>query len=847
MPRLNTSTAVQKRIEHLLVTLLAYANDELPEFDRLRERLKVRWLDKESKRPKLIVETELRFLAELVFQRQSTRLKETIKQDLQVLRKFLQILEDNRTKTQGSAHWHFTLTLWDRSPEKNRLPLRQEWQRRKSRSGSVSSAASHLPGTPGPDYSAGKKTPLNLQPETSQPIQTASASGSFSQAANAASLWSNLPTCDYPIFVGRQWQLKQLLTWLERDNSVAHISIEGIGGAGKTSLMLETAYHCLDASRSASDPDRLKLSEYPGFEAFIFTSAKPQRFTPSGILPRFRRERTLGHIFRAIARTLNCPEILTGDFDDQLDAVQASLGQQRTLLMIDNLETVEDLQDILAFLYELPATVKTMVTSRDRTHLGAVLRLDPLPAADSLQFVQTYARLKAVPLTPDNAQKLYQGTGGIPAAMVYAIGQLANGYQVEDVPSQLTLTSGDFCRFYFKRAIEPLQGQAAYPLLMALSLFPQPALREAVAQVAASGPETADGLARLDQLSLVRQEGNRYDMLPLTRDYVQAELAACSEFERTARERWLDWHLHFLQQHSTDDWQEWSDTQALETERENLTAAVEWCIDQNLYDRFNAFWQHLRGWMHFGGYWNQRLSWMDWLIQAAQERQDLATVTTAMFEKGRTLALIDRLDQQDAAIALFETVWSLSSDRDRTLRFAVAANSVSLCLRRQQFEDAQSWLQRGQVLSIEGIAGDASIDRHSFQRERIVLRYYQAQLCFQSGHYNRAIALYTEALEQAESISWQRVSHYIRSWLAHLAIAKDNLAEAEQWIAQSLPAAQRHNDRRCIAFCQHSLALIEKARGNPDAARHYARSAQEGFAQLNMFQEAAAMDDLLTH
>ena len=842
MPRLNTSAAVQKRIEHLLVTLLAYANHELPEFDRLREKLKVRWLAEDSQHPKLIVETELRFLLDLLFQKQSARLKETLKQDLQVLRKFLQILEDNRTKTQGSAHWHFTLTLWHRSPEKNLLPLRQAWERCKSKSGSLSSSSFSSSSEAVSSGSIAAETLSNAQLR-----QTEAQSALFNSIAHPVAPCSNLPTCDHPIFVGRQLYLEQLKTWLSLDSSVARISIEGMGGAGKTSLMLEVAHRCLEASRRTAE-DRLELSGYPRFEALIFTSAKPQHFTPSGILPRFKRERTLGHIFRAIAQTLHCPEILAGDFGDQLDAVQASLRRQHTLLMVDNLETVEEPQDILAFLYDLPATVKTIVTSRDRTLLDVAIRLEPLSAADSLDFVRNYAQLKAVQLNRDRAQKLYQGTGGIPAAMVYAIGQLANGYPFEDISPQLSLASSDFCRFYFERSIKPLQGEAAYQLLMALALFPQSALKEAIAQVALSGLDTIDGLARLDQLSLIVRQEDRYDMLPLTRDYVQAELAAHREFEQSARERWLDWHLNFLQQHSSDDsddWQEWSDAQALEAERENLIAVVEWCIDRDRYEDFNAFWQHLKGWMHFGGYWNQRLSWMDWLIQAAQERQDLSATIDALFEKGRTLALIDRVEQQDAAIALFEQAWSLSNRDDRTLRFALASNSVGLCLRRQQFELAQSWLQRGQALSIKELAEKSATDQYAFQRERIVLRYYQAQLCFQTGDHRRARALYTETLEQAEAISWQRATNYIRNWLANVAIATGNLIEAEQWIAQSLPAARLHNDRRCIAFCQRSLARIEQARGNPDAAHAYAQSAREGFAQLNMFQEAAAMDELL--
>ncbi len=484
--------------------------------------------------------------------------------------------------------------------------------------------------------------------------------------------------------------------------------------------------------------------------------------------------------------------------------------------------------------------MKTIVTSRDRIPLDVSIQLDPLAEADRLPFVQHQAQLKAVQLNPDETQALAQGTGGIPAAMVYAMGQLANGYLVQDVLPRLKLASGEFCQFYLEGSVKPLREQAAHKLLMALALFPQPPLRAAVAQVALPDVDTTDGFARLHQLSLVTRQGERCDLLPLTRDYALAELSTDAEFEQEARERWLQWYLRFLQQQSNDDWQEWSTWQALEEERENLTAVVEWCIDQNHYDDFKALWQQLKGWTHFAGYWNERLAWMDWFIQAAQARQDRATVAAALFDQGRTLSLIDRLEQRQVALDLFEQAWNLTSTEDRILRFALAANSIGLCLQQQKLERAKHWFQRGQSLS-----DNCSEAGQPCNREQIVLRYYQAQFCFRSGECDRARELYTEALQQAEASGWQRVTHYIRNWLAEVAIATGNLAAAERLIAQSLPAAQRYRDRRCIAFCQRSLARIAQARGSLEAAHCHAQAAREGFVQLNMPQEAAAMDDLV--
>jgi hypothetical protein len=41
-----------------------------------------------------------------------------IKEALQRLKDWLEILEDNRTKTQGCEDWHFTLKLWSKDNKK---------------------------------------------------------------------------------------------------------------------------------------------------------------------------------------------------------------------------------------------------------------------------------------------------------------------------------------------------------------------------------------------------------------------------------------------------------------------------------------------------------------------------------------------------------------------------------------------------------------------------------------------------------------------------------------------------------------------------------------------------------
>ncbi|NJP12109.1 MAG: ATP-binding protein [Leptolyngbyaceae cyanobacterium RU_5_1] len=206
----------------------------------------------------------------------------------------------------------------------------------------------------------------------------------------------NLPVRDFSELIGRDRELAQLLEILSFDRPMHCISIEGIGGMGKTTLALAAAYHSLQLPQPSAMPKTELLQTQPAFDAIIFTSAKQERLTPQGVLPRLRSERNLQDVFRAIARTLNRSDLLLMDFENQLQHIQDSLSRQSTLLIIDNLETLADWDLILAFLYDLPATVKVVITSRQQSSFAAI-RLEPLAASESLDLIQQQARQRGLP------------------------------------------------------------------------------------------------------------------------------------------------------------------------------------------------------------------------------------------------------------------------------------------------------------------------------------------------------------------------------------------------------------------------------------------------------------------
>ncbi|HEY9709291.1 MAG TPA: NB-ARC domain-containing protein, partial [Oculatellaceae cyanobacterium] len=493
-------------------------------------------------------------------------------------------------------------------------------------------------------------------------------------------IYENLPNRDCTTFIGRQTEIARLLELLSFDHSAHLISIDGIGGVGKTTLVLEAAYRCLQASRGElrehnSDllsgtnndkppPTKADLN-VPIFEAIIFTSAKQHYLTAAGLLPRLKREHTLRDIFRAIAHTLDRSEITYMPAEEQLDLIRDSLVRQRSLLIVDNLETIQDKQDVLSFVYDLPSTVKVVLTTREQA-LFVPIRLESLPEADGLCLINHEAQEKGVTekgvtLSPEEAKALYQKTSGVPAAIVYTIGQLAAGYLLQDVLVKVTNAKGDVARFCFESSVQRLKGQPSHQLLMTLALFPKPVLRETIAHIALSVPDpiiTADGLAQLQQLSLVRQLQGRYSLLPLTREYALAELTIEPQIEQEVRSRWVNWYLSFSEEYGAKDWKEWHlEYTHLELEWENVQAVLEWCAAKERYVNVLALWRQIKGYAHVRGYWDDRLDWTDWLIQAAEQRSDWSTAAEVMYDRGWTLTLMGQPKCLEEASTLLQRAW----------------------------------------------------------------------------------------------------------------------------------------------------------------------------------------------
>jgi hypothetical protein len=797
MPRLSTSVHAKRRVANFLKQLLAYANQEL-EVEPDNERIQVRWV-KQAAAFELVVQAKLEDLAALITVKSASaqtkqQIREHLRHDLRLLKEFLGILVDNRTKTQGSTVWHFTLTLWDQSTAKNLAELNRHWQQCKSLQPGKGRGADNL---------------ALSEPEELPALESSSPSIEMPQ------LRHNLPACSHTHFTGRTAAVAQLLEYLSPAHPAVRIEITGIGGVGKTSLALEVAHRCM---RSGRPGERAELVGAPDFNTIIFISAKPQQLTNQGVLPYLRKEQTLCQICRSILKTLNEAAWLEKDLADQIDQIRASFVHQQVLLIVDNLETIAEQENVLAFLRDLPATVKVIVTSCRRAVMDVSIDLEPLSEAEGIQFIQEQVQLKtdvlSDGLSPENARRLYRLTGGIPAAIVYAVGQLAQGYALPDQP--------------------------AHHLLMGLALFPKPVARETIVQVVLPEADLAEGFVQLRQLSLVTLQVDRYRILPLTQKYALAELQKYPEFEREIRERWIFWYLDFCRRYGSRDWKQWHDYEELDAEWENVQAAIEWCIEQGRYESFSQFWEYVRGYTYLYGYQRERLDWMGWWIQVVQGEADSARLVQALRDQAWTFTLMGKPDYLAEAEQLLQRAWSLQELSDPSTQMELVLEQAMLSLRQERFEVAQGWLEQAKRLISSGRL-DSQSKAAGSSHDAVRIAYYEAEVFCRQGQLDRATVLYEQVLQEAQQIGWQQIEIYTLNWLAEIAIDQQDLEQAESWLAQSWPIVQQQQDKRSIALHQRSWAKLMQVKGNEPGSQQWAEAAIASFTDLGMDTEAQKM------
>lgn len=335
---------------------------------------------------------------------------------------------------------------------------------------------------------------------------------------------TNLLDADYSAdggFIGRKEAIEQL------DRMLSHpkwdiLTVVGSGGVGKTAL---AHYYC---ERQISARDR--------FRAVVWTSAKTDELTDKGIRPIAGALQSYVGLLDSILSVLSDVEFESERTEDKRKLVDTELKAGGVLLVIDNLETIAHETSILEFLRDIPPNNKVLITGRvGLGELEQIFELGEMATSDAVRLARVFAKEKGITdvarMKDSQLKQLVERMSLYPLVIKWVIGQLARGYDINQVLESIAKPSGDVAQFTFEKMVKEYVSEDARRVLYALALSDDAMSSELISHAADLTPDAvAVALSELKLASfvLVAHEvlgekhsfETRYRILPISRQYL---------------------------------------------------------------------------------------------------------------------------------------------------------------------------------------------------------------------------------------------------------------------------------------------------------------------------------------
>lgn len=304
--------------------------------------------------------------------------------------------------------------------------------------------------------------------------------------------------------------------------NVHALSIEGIGGVGKTVLaqhILKTAY------------------EKQLFDDYAWVSAKQQEITLAGEIMEVEvSASTLDDIVSRLAQQLGQTHLAGYPTDEKLTQLQHLSHEKKLLVVIDNLETVADVRGVVPALLKLSAHSTIIFTSRKSLSLYPavhVIKVPELSFEHSLKLIKNELRRRGMDLSveEETIRRIYEITGGIPLALKLAAAQLGR-VAVSEIVRQLRMGKEQAKNVYlyiYHQAWQLLSDAGKELLLSMLLVSPSGEDRAWICEISGISEKKFNrGIAALQDLSLIELsdsiERPRYRIHRLTTSFLQTNI-----------------------------------------------------------------------------------------------------------------------------------------------------------------------------------------------------------------------------------------------------------------------------------------------------------------------------------
>jgi tetratricopeptide (TPR) repeat protein len=382
-------------------------------------------------------------------------------------------------------------------------------------------------------------------------------------------------------FIGRTTELTRLkeLMLPYPQSREWRVAIEGVGGVGKSALAIELGYQYLKNYNSLPPNER--------FQAIIWSSAKRLILTPGGVIKRKEHPNTLSDLFRDIATAFHDSTILQSDPYEHGLMIKRILRSKRTLLIVDDLETIDDAK-LTDFIGDLPEPTKLITTSRHRFGIAVPIELKGMPQDEAIELIHAECDKKHVLMSDSQVLELEKRSGGIPLAIVWSIGLMSSGRPVNSVLRLLTQGTSKLVYFCFSSSVGLIRGKDSYRLLLMLALFDSNVGRKLLGDIAGFENEEQcrdEAIGELLRLSLVyrKEIDDSLGLLPLTHSYIREELGQSPDLERDLRDRWTKALIEMAKPYGGVNWR-WRDRNALRRQGPHFAAVFHWADSQERHD-----------------------------------------------------------------------------------------------------------------------------------------------------------------------------------------------------------------------------------------------------------------------
>jgi hypothetical protein len=344
----------------------------------------------------------------------------------------------------------------------------------------------------------------------------------------------NLPSKSYEQLIGRDKWVDRILRLLRDPGKPPILSINGMGGVGKTALAYEVARRAI---------------ENGFFQDVLWESAKQYDLLGNVIAARSDPDTTIENMLIGLARQLGRFEMLQLDPDERRLRLQYILQHTPYLIVIDNLETVEESQALVGELSNLLKPSRAILTSRIQCDSKDVkdLHLEGFSQSIAITFLREVARSRGVEkiggAKRDILKRITAVTGGIPLAMQFFVAQVEAGLSVDE--ELMHLESAENEEILYRYIYFDLWSTLKIPsqkILVAIPAFATTVPRFLLQPVARVSDEEFEPAVRdLIKKSLVHKLEQddilrcRYSVHQLTRNFVNSDLRAVWEAQKAAK------------------------------------------------------------------------------------------------------------------------------------------------------------------------------------------------------------------------------------------------------------------------------------------------------------------------